>query len=66
MQFLQLRIKQRWESIVEGHDNLCPYPGDMYDDYDCQCILIKSVRDDEKIKLLNKIIPLPNALMVES
>jgi hypothetical protein len=51
---------------VEGHDNLCPYPGDMYDDYDCQCSLIKKVRDDEKTKVLSKFFPLPNAIMVES
>lgn len=51
---------------MKGHDDLCPYPGDLYDDYDCQCSLIKKVRDDEKAKVLSKFFPLPNAIMVES
>lgn len=45
------------------HDVLCPYPGDMYDDYDCQCELIKKVREDEKIKKYVGDAVLPDAIM---
>ena len=46
-----------------GHDILCPYPGDMYDDYDCQCDLIKRVRQDESIKHVKDFLHLPDAIM---
>lgn len=51
---------------MKNHDILCPYPGDMYDDYDCQCSLIKKVRQDERVDKNKIFLPLPNAIMEES
>jgi hypothetical protein len=48
---------------MEGHDTLCPYPGDMYDDYDCQCTLIDRVRQDESLKFVKNSLHLPDAIM---
>lgn len=51
---------------TKDHDILCPYPGDMYDDYDCQCDLIRKVRDDEKAKSYTGPTQLPDAIMEQS
>lgn len=48
---------------AKGHDILCPYPGDMYDDYDCQCDLIRRVRQDENLKSVKDPLHLPDAIM---
>jgi hypothetical protein len=51
---------------MKTHDTLCPFPGDMYDDYDCQCNLIKRVREDERVDKVKLAKPLPYSVMEES
>jgi hypothetical protein len=51
---------------MKNHDILCPYPGDMYDDYDCQCDLIRRVRKDKQVDKVKAAKPLPYSIMEES